>query len=66
MWSPPGFAEPTLIRKYGLMMSDLQGLITKYLSNLSTHYHTSLATLVSVPQLHLIKGSVSRLFSLLS
>lgn len=29
MWSPPGITEPTLISRYGLMMSDLQGLITQ-------------------------------------
>lgn len=41
MWSPSGITGPTLIRRFGLMMSGLQGLITKsYFANLSTHYHT--------------------------
>lgn len=45
MWSPSGITGPTLIRRFGLMMSDLQGLITKsYIANLSTHYYTCVST----------------------
>lgn len=40
MWSPPGITEPTLIRRYGLMMSDLQGLITKSTSVTFQHIIT--------------------------
>lgn len=42
MWSPPGITEPTLIRRYGLMMSDLQGLITKSTSVTFQHIITPL------------------------
>lgn len=45
MRSPSCITGPTLIRRFRLMMSDLQGLITKfYLANLSTHYHTCVST----------------------
>lgn len=50
MWSPSGITGPTLIRRFGLMMSDLQGLISEsYLANLSTHYHTCVSTPVFSP-----------------
>lgn len=42
MRSPRGITEPTLIRKYGLMMSDLQGLITKSTSVTFQHIITPL------------------------
>lgn len=64
MWSPPGITEPTLIRRYGLMMSDLQGLITKSTSVTFQHIITPLfSPLFSLWQLHLTKGSDSKSYT---
>lgn len=64
MWSPPGTTEPTLIRRYGLMMSDLRGLITK--STFITFQHIitpSVPPLLSLWKLHLTKGSDSKRYT---
>lgn len=58
MWSPPGITEPTLIRRYGLMMSDLRGLITQSTSVTFQHIITPvLPPPFSLQQPYLTKGS---------
>lgn len=56
MWSPPGITETTLIRSYGLMMSDLKGLITKSTSVTFQHIITPPIPTPFLSQLHLTNG----------
>lgn len=61
MWSPSGITGPTLIIRFGLMMSDLQELITKpYLANLSTHNHTCVSTPIFSPAAAVVSDKSKR------
>lgn len=57
---PPASHNPTLIRSYGLMMSELRGLITQSTSVTFQHIITPLSPPSFSPRLrHLTKGSDS-------